>query len=70
MVDDILRGCIWQGQTSAQLRDALGPPEARSERVLKTKTKETWKYYRTGKNRYSLRITLDDGVVVGWTDSS
>ena len=36
--------------------------------MLKTKVKEVWKYKPTGKNRYGLKITLDDGVVVGWEE--
>jgi len=38
------------------------------EKVLKSKTKQTWKYQPTGVNRYALRIHLDDEIVVGWDD--
>lgn len=36
------------------------------QKVLKTKTKEVWKYKPTGKNRYALKITLEDDEVIGW----
>jgi uncharacterized membrane protein len=57
---------IWQGETEEQLIDSLGRPIAVDNKVLKTKTKQIWKYNQTAKNRYSLRVTLEDGVVVGW----
>lgn len=66
--DRIMRGEIWVGQTREQLVESLGQPEDRDVKVLKTKTKEVFKYQRTGANRYALRITLDDDVVVGWED--
>lgn len=66
LVDRIMGGRFWQGQTDEQLLDSLGRPVDIDERVLKTKTKQTWKYNQTAKNRFSLRITLENGVVVGW----
>lgn len=66
LVQDLLDEMFWQGQTAEQLRDALGEPLDIDQRVLKTKVKEVWKYEQTGKNRYGLKITLDDGVVVSW----
>ncbi|UYG01260.1 hypothetical protein [Halomonas sp. GD1P12] len=62
----IYGGYFWQGQSESQLRDSLGQPEAIDTKVLKTKTKEVWKYYPIGRRSYGLRITLDDGKVVGW----
>jgi hypothetical protein len=57
---------LWVGETAAQLRDALGEPEGVDVKQLKTRTREVWKYGRTGRNRYSTRITLDNGTVVRW----
>ncbi|MEE9332139.1 MAG: hypothetical protein V3U89_07910 [Methylophilaceae bacterium] len=66
LVDELLNETFWQGQTAEQLRDSLGEPLDIDQKVLKTKVKEVWKYEQAGKNRYALKITLDDGVVVGW----
>lgn len=66
IVEMIMRRMFWQGQTQEQLIDSMGGPVDVDERVLKTKTKETWKYNRVGKNRFALRIILENGVVVGW----
>lgn len=62
----IAAGGFWVGQTSEMLIEALGRPADVEERVLKTKRKHVYKYQPTGANRYALRITLDDGIVVGW----
>ena len=66
LVEDIMNNRVWQGQLSVELIDSLGNPVATDEKVLKTKKKEVWKYQHQGGNRYNLRITLDDDVVVGW----
>jgi hypothetical protein len=66
IVDRIMSGTMWQGQTEEQLTDALGGPVDVDQRVMKNKVRETWKYHQQGKNRFGLRITLEDGVVVGW----
>ena len=57
---------LWVGETADQLRDALGEPEVIDVKPLKTRTREIWKYGRTGRNRYATRITLDNGTVVRW----
>lgn len=57
---------FWQGQTTDQLLDSLGRPIEVDEKVFKTKTKHVWKYQQTGKKRFALRITLENGEVVGW----
>jgi hypothetical protein len=62
----IMRGVIWQGETREQLIESLGKPPDIDEKVLKTKTKEIWKYRQTAKNRFGLKVTLDDGVVSAW----
>lgn len=66
VVRRIMQRSLWQGQTSEQLVDSLGEPADIDRQVLKTKTKETWKYVHQGGNRYGLRVTLEDDVVVGW----
>jgi hypothetical protein len=66
VVSRIMNHSYWQGQTAEQLRDSLGNPADVDESVLKTKTKEVWKYYRTGKNRFRLRVTLENSRVIGW----
>jgi hypothetical protein len=66
VVQSILNGDVWQGQTAEQLLDSLGPPSDIDCKLLKTKSKDTWKYYHRGGNRYALRITVENGVVVGW----
>lgn len=66
IVNDLMTSSFWQGQTSEQLIDSLGQPVDIDAKVLKTKKKEVWKYSHQGGNRYGLRITLDNDVVVGW----
>ena len=66
VADAILKARFWQDQTKEQLIDSLGRPLDIDTKVLKTKTKETWKYTSLGKNRYALKIELEDGTVVGW----
>ncbi|MGB0206070.1 MAG: hypothetical protein ACPF9K_13635 [Neptuniibacter sp.] len=66
LVDKLMQGMFWQGQPEEQLLDSLGKPLDIDQRVMKTKTKEVWKYDETGKNRYALKITLENGEVVGW----
>ena len=62
----ILAGQFWQGQTSEQLIDSIGKPIDVDHKALKTKSKEVWKYKSLGKNRYGLRITVENGEVIGW----
>lgn len=68
IVDKILSRTIWVGETEEQLRDSLGPPVDIDEKVLKTKKKSTWKYFPAGGKKFKLRVTLDNGVVVGWDE--
>lgn len=70
VVDMIMSKQIWQGQTPDQLLDSIGSPHARDEKILKTKTKEIWKYQHQGSNRYGLRVTVENGRVVGWDKKS
>jgi hypothetical protein len=64
----IMGGKIWQGMSQEQLVDSRGFPEDRDQTVYKTKTKQTWKYGRSGKNRFRERIYVENGTVVGWKD--
>jgi len=66
IVDRIIDGKIWQGQSREQLLDAIGEPEDVHQRVYKTKVKETWKYNEVARNRFGLKVVLENGVVVGW----
>jgi hypothetical protein len=36
---------------------------------MKSKVREVWKYEHQGANRFSLRITLENGIVTGWQRS-
>ena len=66
IADNIMNQRIFIGETAEMLTDSLGNPAAKDNQVLKTKTKETWKYRPTGRNQYRTRITLENDVVVGW----
>jgi hypothetical protein len=64
--DRILAQRIWQGMTVEQLHEAIGAPVEVSRRVFKTKISETHKYVPTRKNRFNMRVMLEDGAVVTW----
>jgi hypothetical protein len=66
VVQKIMQRRFWQGQTIEQLQDSLGHPASKDNGLLKTRKREVWKYQPSGRNRYRLRITLDDDVVVAW----
>ena len=66
----ILAGRYWQGATSEMLIESLGRPADVKERVLKTKTKHTYCYQLVAKNRFALKVHLENGVVVGWDDET
>ncbi len=68
LVAKLMGRTIWKGMEAPMVYDCLGPPLAVDRQVLKTKTKETWKYKQTGQNKYGLHIVLEQGEVVGWTD--
>jgi hypothetical protein len=70
VVDKIIRKTVWQGETSEQLRDSWGEPIDIDHHLMKTKTKEVWKYNQTGKGRFALRITIEDGKIIGWDEKS
>ena len=62
----IMNKVIWQGMTNEMLIESRGNPDDIDKSVFKTKTRETWKYGKIGKNRYEERIMLENGIVVGW----
>jgi hypothetical protein len=66
--DRLAKRVMWTGETTEQLRDSFGPPLDIDEKVLKTKKREVWKYFRKGQNRYGLRVTIESGIVVGWDE--
>lgn len=66
IADKIMVGEIWQEQTLEQLEDSWGEPDDKDVKILKTKSKEIWKYDEIGKNRYRKIVTIENGLVVGW----
>jgi hypothetical protein len=64
IVEMIMRRMFWEGQTQEQLLDSLGRPADVDQNVMKSKVKETWKYNQRSRNRFGLRITVEDGIVV------
>lgn len=66
IVSRILDQSIWIGQTSDQLQDSLGNPADISEWRNAKEFGETWKYLKIGKNRYALKIYLENDQVSGW----
>lgn len=70
LVSRIMSGAIWETMTSEHLYDSVGQPEAVDQKYLKSKSREVWTYDRLGANRYGLRVTLENGTVVGWDSKS
>lgn len=66
--EDIFNGKVWQGMTAEQLRDSWGEPEDIDSKVMKSKSRQTWKYGQTGRNRFKERIYLENDQVVGWKE--
>ena len=66
IADAIIAQKIWQGMSSEQLLESWGWPADKDTKVFKQKTSETWKYNQIGKNRFSRRVFLENGAVVGW----
>jgi len=62
----IMNKKFWQGQTSEQLAESLGNPAGVDRKILRDRTREIWKYDQRGRNQYGLRITLENGNVIGW----
>ncbi|EIK96043.1 hypothetical protein PMM47T1_13825 [Pseudomonas sp. M47T1] len=70
VVKNIMKSLIWEGMTAAQLFDSVGEPAAIDQKYLKQVSREIWKYDSQGTNRYRLRVTLENGFVVGWDKKS
>lgn len=68
LVERIVLGSYWDGQTAAQLKDALGNPPDIAAKILRGKRQEVWKYHPAGGDRYALWITLDEDRVVRWEE--
>lgn len=68
LVERIVQGTYWDGQTAGQLKDALGNPPDIAAKVLRKKRQEIWKFHPTGGNRYALWITLEEDLVVRWEE--
>ena len=66
---DVLRGQIRPGMTVQHLVDAWGQPAAIEERVLKTKVVHTYKYAQTGARSFRQRVKVENGIIVGWTNT-
>jgi uncharacterized protein YecT (DUF1311 family) len=68
VADRILARQVWQGMTDEQLMESWGIPADKDSEIKRAKTKETWKYGQTGRNRFSNRVFLENGIVIGWKD--
>lgn len=66
LVDDIMDCTFWKGQSKEQLIDSIGHPDSEEKKVMRSKTKEIWKYNEFKKGQFSLKVSLEDDVVVGW----
>lgn len=62
----ILARRLWQGATEEMLVAMHGWPADTREKVSKTKVVRTLCYYPQGRSRYALKVTIENGVVVGW----
>lgn len=62
----ILSGQMWPGMTAEMLRDSRGDPTHIRRQIHKTRTTEVWRYVQTGKNRFKNRITIENGIVIGF----
>ncbi|MDY0206051.1 MAG: DNA translocase FtsK [Pseudomonas sp.] len=70
IVQAILDGKIWETMTEEQLIDSIGKPEAIDHKQMKQKSRDIWKYQHRGGNRYHLRVTVENGLVIGWESKS
>jgi hypothetical protein len=65
----IIEGKVWEGASAEMIRESLGAPIEVDQKVSASRTREIYKYKQTGKGRFGLRVTLDNGVVTGWEAS-
>lgn len=68
LAERLVKKMFWVGETREQLKDSFGDPLDIDQKVLKTRKREIWKYVRKGTNRYGLKFTLDNDIVVGWDE--
>ena len=61
-------GILFQGMPEECLSEFLGVPEASDQKVMKDKSAATLKYRPIGKNRFGLRVYVENGLVVGWEE--
>ena len=61
----IIEKIIWIGETAEELHNSLGLLVDISGKSLSRKSK-FWKLAQRGRNRFRLRITVEDGILVGW----
>jgi hypothetical protein len=67
--DHVFHRKLWIGAPEAAAIEAFGPPDEVEERALKTKTKRILKYRDALHSaRYSVKVTIENGAVVGWED--
>ena len=52
------------GHDGEQLIDSRGSPSDVGREIIREKTRETWKYQQTGRNRFRERIYLENGIVI------
>jgi uncharacterized Zn finger protein (UPF0148 family) len=67
IVNRIMNTELQQGDSREIAIEMLGKPEISDLEVLKTKTRETWKYNHITKNQYGLVLTLENNVVTKYT---
>jgi len=73
LVERILSRDIRQGDSKDIVTDALGTPASIDTDVLKTKTKEVWKYRKGNEkrvNQHNIIVKFENSVVVGWEDKN
>ncbi len=68
VADLIMKRRIWQGATQEMIVESIGRPVDIDERVMKTKCRHVFKYAQRGRNKFALRLTFEDGHLVGWDD--
>lgn len=71
VIEKIVNGEIWLGQTEKQLLDSLGQPEDTEQKISLKKTVEIWKYHpgvRSG--TFKLRIHITNGFITKIDDKT